>query len=183
MDELALLLNVSKQSIYTWERGLKKIPYQRVLQLSEISGIPENYFRIPEVSEQDKVRIKKLYLDKALDDTVDQYANTDSLSNEDFMNLEIDSTLKRIKTIMCTASPAETSIKKEVFDRFADIVNNNAQTEFLYPILRAMDLFFSVDTQENNRPAPTDRVINESPLVRDLYAVLYEHSQRTNEEE
>ena len=75
MDELALHLNVSKQAVYTWESGRKKIPEQRLTQLSELSGVPEKYFLIEELSERDKLEIKKCYLSKELEDTINQIAN------------------------------------------------------------------------------------------------------------
>lgn len=64
MDELGLLLNVSKQAVYTWESGRKKIPAMRLQQLSLLSGIPEKYFLIEELSERDKLEIKKHRLNK-----------------------------------------------------------------------------------------------------------------------
>ena len=50
MDELARVLKVSKQAVYTWESGKKKIPEKRLNQLSE----------------KDKLAIKKYRLDKEI---------------------------------------------------------------------------------------------------------------------
>ena len=75
MDELALQLDVSKQVIYMWESGKKSIPEQRLKQLSELSGVPEKYFLIEELSERDKLEIKKYYLSKELEDTISKIAN------------------------------------------------------------------------------------------------------------
>ena len=66
MYELGLLLNVSKQAIYIWESNKKKIPEIRLEQLSELSGIPEKYFLIEELTEKDKMEIKKYRLNKEI---------------------------------------------------------------------------------------------------------------------
>lgn len=68
MDELGLLLNVSKQAIYMWESNKKKIPEMRLEQLSELSGIPEKYFLIEELSERDKLEIRKHRLNKEFEE-------------------------------------------------------------------------------------------------------------------
>ena len=75
MDELAVRLDVTKQAIYLWESEKKNIPEFRLKQLSELSGVPKKYFLIKELSERDKLEIKKYYLSKALADTIDQIAN------------------------------------------------------------------------------------------------------------
>lgn len=75
MDELAVRLDVTKQAIYLWESEKKNIPEFRLKQLSELSGIPEKYFLIKELSERDKLEIKKYYLSKELEDTISKIAN------------------------------------------------------------------------------------------------------------
>lgn len=61
MEELALQLGVSKQAVYMWESRKKKIPEQRLVQLTELSGIPKKYFLIEELSDRDKLEIKRRY--------------------------------------------------------------------------------------------------------------------------
>ena len=67
MDDFARVLKVSKQSIYTWESGKKKIPEKRLNQLSEITGVPKEYFLMTELSEKDKLEIRKYRLQKELE--------------------------------------------------------------------------------------------------------------------
>ena len=121
------------------------------------------------------------------------------------MELKIDDTLRKIDKVIHTYKPYlsdeemisssdmlnSMDIKRSIFDRFADIVDGNEQREFLYQILRTMELFFDVNVKKNMLwgevpPFPTDLVSDESPLVKDLYKVLYKHKkqkiQATNEE-
>ena len=74
-------------------------------------------------------------------------------------------------------------VKRSVFDRFADIMDGNEQREFIYQILRSMELFFDVNVKKNMLwgevpPFPTDLVSDESALVKDLYKVLYKHKKQ-----
>lgn len=220
MDELALQLNVSKQAVYTWESGRKKIPEQRLTQLSELSGVPEKFFLIEELSERDKLEIKKYRLGKELDDTMVEYEeeiqdsegnwvtipayymNAGLMEHIEFndMELKIDDTLKKIDTVIHDYKPhfgdedivsandilADMDIKRSVFDRFADIIDGNEQREFIYQILRSMELFFDVNVKKNRlwgeeSPFPTDMVSDEAPLVKDLYKVLFEHKKQKDE--
>lgn len=217
MDELALQLNVSKQAVYTWESGRKKIPEQRLTQLSELSGVPEKFFLIEELSERDKLEIKKYRLGKELDDTMVEYEeevqdsegnwvtipayymNAGLMEHIEFndMELKIDDTMKKINKVIHDYKPHfgdedmvsandmldDMDVKRSVFDRFADIVDGNEQREFLYQILRTMELFFDVNVKKNMLwgevpPFPTDLVSDESPLVKDLYKVLYKHKKQ-----
>lgn len=66
MDELAKILKVSKQAIYTWESGRKKIPEKRLNQLSDLTGVPKEYLLLSELSDKDKIAIKKYRLEKEL---------------------------------------------------------------------------------------------------------------------
>lgn len=126
MDELATKLNVSKQAVYTWESGRKNIPEARLKQLSELSGIPSKYFLLEEVSERDKLEIRKYRLNKELDDTSVEYEEQveDSKGNLvtvprvyldrglvehiEFNNMElkVDDTLKKISEVIHTYKPA-----------------------------------------------------------------------------
>ena len=73
MDELALELDVSKQAVYTWESGRKKIPEKRAKQLSDWIGIPERYFYIEELTERDKLEIRHYRLYKEVEETTVEY--------------------------------------------------------------------------------------------------------------
>ena len=64
MEGLALQLGVSKQAVYMWESRKKKIPEKRLVQLTELSGIPKKYFLIGEPSDRDKLKIKRYWLSK-----------------------------------------------------------------------------------------------------------------------
>lgn len=64
MDELAKKMGVTKQSIYLWESWRKDVPSRRLKQLSEISGIPENYFLKQELSDVEGLIIQALRLEK-----------------------------------------------------------------------------------------------------------------------
>lgn len=126
MDELAAKLNVSKQAVYTWESGRKNIPEARLKQISKLSGIPEKYFLIEELSERDKLEIKKYRLNKELDDTSVEYEEQveDSKGNLvtvpriyldrgliehiefNDMELKVDDTLKKISKVIHTYKSA-----------------------------------------------------------------------------
>lgn len=220
MDELALQLDVSKQAVYTWESGRKNIPEMRLKQLSVLSGIPEKYFRIEELSERDKLEIRKFRLNKEMEDTAVEYEEEmqDSKGNwatvtrvhvdaglmehidYNDMELQIDDTLKKIHKVIHTFKPHfgdedivssndilnDMDVKRSVFDRFADVVDGNEQREFLYQILRAMELFFDINVKKNTYwgeipPFPTDMVSDEAPLVQELYKLLFEHKKQKDE--
>lgn len=53
MEELSNVLGVSKQSIYVWESGKKSIPDKRITQLSDLSGVPREFFVRDNCLEQD----------------------------------------------------------------------------------------------------------------------------------
>ncbi len=73
LNELAEALGLSKQAVYSWEIGRKKIPEKRLKQLVDISGIPEKYFVIQEVTEKDELIIEQHRLNKVLDESVIRY--------------------------------------------------------------------------------------------------------------
>lgn len=68
MDKLGEKIGVSKQMIYNWESGRKNIPERRLKQLSEISGIPERYFVIPELSDIDELEIKRYQIQDVINE-------------------------------------------------------------------------------------------------------------------
>lgn len=73
LNELAEMLGLSKQAVYSWEIGRKKIPEKRLKQLKDISGIPEKYFVIEEVTEKDELMIEQHRLNKVFDESVIRY--------------------------------------------------------------------------------------------------------------
>ena len=73
MDELALKLGISKQAVYTWESGKKPIPKKRLEQLEELTGIPGNYFLVDDLTDRDKLEIRKYWLRKEIADAAEEY--------------------------------------------------------------------------------------------------------------
>lgn len=61
-EDLATQLRISKQTVTAWESGKKEIPHKRLKQLSELTGIPEQYFLLKELTEQEKLECKKYWL-------------------------------------------------------------------------------------------------------------------------
>ena len=61
-EDLAAQLRISKQTVTAWESGKKQIPNKRLNQLSELTGIPEQYFLRKELTEQEKLECKKYWL-------------------------------------------------------------------------------------------------------------------------
>lgn len=61
-EDLAAQLRVSKQTVTAWESGKKQIPNKRLKQLSELTGIPEQYFLLKELTEQEQLECKKYWL-------------------------------------------------------------------------------------------------------------------------
>ena len=207
MDELAIMLNVSKQAIYTWESGRKSIPDKRLKELSTLSGVPEQYFKKEELTDRDKLEIKRCHLNKQIDDTRVEYEDvvqgengewvtisrehydTGLLQHAEFNdeNLRINDTLKKISSIIDNADECNTEInsfadminaretKRTLFDKFADIVDGNDRTDYLYPILRAMNLWFSGNVK-------TESMEGEAIMVQELLTVFANHEKRVNEE-
>ncbi|WP_312045105.1 helix-turn-helix domain-containing protein [Anaerotignum sp.] len=68
MNELAKYLNVSKQTISKWIRMEKKIPQDRLRQLSEKLHVPMDYLN-KELEEEDKVMISALLSENVLKNT------------------------------------------------------------------------------------------------------------------
>ena len=53
LNELADILDVSRQQVSAWENGVKPISQKRLNQLSKYFGVDEKYFL--DISEDDKV--------------------------------------------------------------------------------------------------------------------------------
>lgn len=184
MEELALMLNVSKQTVYTWECGKKKIPQNRLQQLSEISGIPCNFFLSHEISEKAKITIKKYYLDKALDDAVDEYENSVKDDDGQKTNYTQSADTELVKHIDATEMDLkiDSALKKVKMGIHADTRHDsNEQKQVLCQMLRAMELLVDENVKDK-RLRGEDVLSNETSLVQDLYFVLCEHRSRVEDE-
>ena len=73
LDEVAEIFGVSKQSIYLWESKRKKIPQKRAEALENLTGIPEKYFFLKELTRDDEFEIKKCKLRKEIIDLATEY--------------------------------------------------------------------------------------------------------------
>lgn len=62
LQDVAEILNVSKQTINKWEKELRPIPEVRLSELERIFSIPRYYFG-KEIDEEDKIRIQKLKIE------------------------------------------------------------------------------------------------------------------------
>jgi len=62
LNELADILDVSRQQVSAWENGVKTISQKRLRQLSEYFGVDEKFFL--DISEDDTVvrTMKKRYI-------------------------------------------------------------------------------------------------------------------------
>ncbi len=148
MDELADLLNVSKQSIYMWESGKKKIPEKRLEELSSLTGIPANYFQ-KELTELDKNVIERSYLDSPLVCDLSPYADSyrEMLDTQRDELVTMDKIKKVISNITDNENPDEYNYQYknnvELFDRFTNIVESGAfDKRTLFEILRGLELCF-----------------------------------------
>jgi transcriptional regulator with XRE-family HTH domain len=214
LEEFALLIGVSKQAVYMWENGKKPIPTKRLKLLSEITGVPEKYFLLEEVSDRDKLEIRKYRLEKEFKETSFEYEDEimdsdgnlviipslhfDSglMEHIDFndMELRMNDLFEKEKSIINGYKPYfgdeeymsanDDLVYRDrmisMFDRFADIMNENNQDVMLYQIMRSMELFFNVNVKKNQiwgeeSPFPTDLVKDEAKLVQNLVGVLQEH--------
>lgn len=68
LQELADVLGISKQAIYQWENGQRKIPKTRLEQLVTLGGWSDELLLTKEVSEADQLKIEICYLEKRLAD-------------------------------------------------------------------------------------------------------------------
>ena len=125
------------------------------------------------------------------------YMDASMLSQIEYNDMEIrvDDLLKKITKAICgmedfekavaTGEPVyEMEAKANLFDQFADIVEENEEREYLYQILRAVDLFFRDSKNSLSGDMPPfsmDFVPDEAPLVQELYRVLYEKKRRTEQ--
>lgn len=209
MDELALKIDVSKQAVYMWESEKKKIPSKRLEELEKLSGIPQKYFLMSSLTEQDMLEIKHYKIKKDVNDTAFEfedecvdcagnvqkirrtYVDRGIVETLDFnaMALEVSNLKQKIEKIIYASGSDTISVddvlsdmneKKNIFDRFADIMQENANTKMLYQILRAMEIFFNTTAKGEmlwgeETPFYKDLVSDETPLIQDLLEVLNKH--------
>ncbi|WP_346683916.1 helix-turn-helix domain-containing protein [Anaerostipes butyraticus] len=198
MDELAEKLGVTKQSIYLWESWKKDVPSRRLKQLSEISGIPENYFLKQEISERDKLELNRFKLQKELKDAKNEakeQSYDELLMKIDCNNVELNiiDTLDKInrvihynlpyfgkaKNISLDDKVKSMKRKIEAFNRFAEILYGNENQYFIFEMLRVMELFFDSNTKRKYYLSDIteitgDQLEGESLSVQKIYSILCE---------
>jgi len=64
--KLAEILGITPQTINSWLRGKRKISKDKLKKLSKYFQLPEEYFQ-KELTQQDKLDIYKLIIEKELD--------------------------------------------------------------------------------------------------------------------
>ena len=69
VETLATKLGITKSLISQWENGRKPIPSKRLIQLSELYGLPEKYFN-KELNKSDQLKIQLKKLSSQYDDSV-----------------------------------------------------------------------------------------------------------------
>lgn len=69
VEALATKLGITKSLISQWENGRKPIPSKRLIQLSELYGLPEKYFN-KELNKSDQLKIQLKKLSSQYDDSV-----------------------------------------------------------------------------------------------------------------
>lgn len=69
VEALAIKLGITKSLISQWENGRKPIPSKRLIQLSELYGLPEKYFN-KELNKSDQLKIQLKKLSSQYDDSV-----------------------------------------------------------------------------------------------------------------
>lgn len=152
LADLAQKVGVSRQFIALWENGQKKIPAQRAQQLSEIFGIPHEWFQ-KELSTLDKIKIEKIKeenyiasIDAPYSDMAAE-ANLFSLMTDEKEELLLERTRKIIRNshgIECEYLSDYDQIRErniKLVGRMVDIANCESFTSgFLHKILRAIEL-------------------------------------------
>lgn len=199
MEDIANALEVSTQAVYQWENNKKKVPEKRLKQLSDLTGIPKQYFTLKEITQTDKAEMQKYWMKKQFESMEDGMAA--SMSDYiDLLDVEIsgEDLLHKISSIFYrseTGSEEDDSIedktnrleiKISVFNRVADIVAQNKEPQYLYSVLKALEKFYDINADKHYilgkmPPYPTDSVSEDSPLVQELCAVL-EKYRNMNEE-
>lgn len=190
MEDIANALGVSTQAVYQWENNKKKIPEKRLKQLSDLTGIPKQYFTLKEIMQIDKMEIQKYWLKKQFES---MRGGIDASMSDyiDLLDAEIsgENILHKISSILYQPEPGDNEVdsyedrakylkvKINVFNRVADIVAQNKEHQYLYSVLKALEKFYNINADKyyflGGAPYfPTDEVSEESPLVQELCAVL-----------
>jgi len=122
LESTADLLGISKQSVSEWTRVGRSIPNKRIAELSVKLELPENYFNIKEVTERDKLEIKRCQLNKDYKETTFEYEDQmmDSNGNwETVRRTHIDSGL------MMHQDYNDIAIKmQDLFDKQKDVIED-----------------------------------------------------------
>lgn len=206
-SELAKEFGIKKQNITLWIKN-NKIPKKWLSCLSVKFHLPEKFFLIGEISEKDKLEIKKYQLEKEQStcEDEDEYRAWETIIDYVNIDIRIDDLMSKIKDIIYQCRPVfqdedlecpnssdisdniqeYMNITINIFDRFSDIVKGNKQTEFLLSTLRAMELFFDVNVKENElwgtkNSIPSDLVSDDSEFAQDIVRDLYTvlHTHKT----
>lgn len=204
-NTLADELGIKKQNITYWLNGKKKIPvkYHTILEkkfnvpisilqseLTELDKIlvskmclekmmSEQSFTY-EVEEKDEilnkmVKVKKTYKDKALDS---RYQDIVTQQKEKQTLMKIRKTMFDIEK-QCPLDDMWNAYAEriELFNRFADIVNNTEKIESLYMILDTLDLFLNEPNNNKINLQAKDNTNETEEIINDLYAVFCKHKE------
>lgn len=142
MDELAIKLEVSKQTISKWENLKIPISLDRVKQLSEIFSIPENYFS-KELNEIEKLEVQKIKIINELKPVIVGYEQNYEFDKRNIISVPIYNTDKEIKQ-------AELQIEKiKVVEGIKELINNCNSTNELDKFRLFLMLLKSDNTNQN----------------------------------
>lgn len=193
LEEVANMLDVTPQTVFSWESKKKKLPQKRLEQINEFTGISKKFFLLDTVSDIDKLEIKKEWLNRELNDTKKEYA--DLLQSSDAyneialadMSLRVNRLIHELRQIMKDTNEQEQVL--ELVGVFKDIIKDNRQVKILHQVLRSLELFFSAYGKDDRLNVAEDLEVrgiveNESDLVYDLYNALSRNRRRMlNKEE
>lgn len=181
LDEVAKMLGVTYQTVFSWESKKKKLPETRLIQLSEMTGLPTHFFLIENVTEFDKLEIKKHWLDREVKDTKNGYESI--LQNmEEYndiasanMSMKANKLLGELRQLFNDSEEQEQVL--ELFDAFKRIATDNKQTDLLLSISKALELFFEA-FGKGSKLAPVedlairDKANEESDVVYEVYSSM-----------
>lgn len=70
LQKFADFLGVSKQMVYMWETGKRRISAVRLDQLEKLTGVPRCYFLLETLSEKQKLAVCECRLEKIKKDSI-----------------------------------------------------------------------------------------------------------------
>lgn len=193
--EVAEKLNISRQAINSWLRGKKRIPINRLVQLSKMfDNIPQQYFQ-KEITEIDKLEIQKIRAKNNMGEHL--YVYSDPITGEvigeeivddpnhiehiEYLQEQINKNncLKRAKDYFDSKSFIDKDNNNELhtsinlFNEFIDIVESGIDVSIIHNVLNGMKMY-NENIQENNEIAKgvakviSNYVDNEGRKVREL---------------